>query len=176
MTKKYSAVESTIIVELRESGKSYREIAKSVGRTEFAIQTFFRRQREALAKEAEKVARVPRVRTRQRVEAVRASCAFTLTPALEVVEQAGGVERFVAEVVTRVPVPGWRVRVADDEDAKHHALLTARRAAAERGAEIVVFDRERVIVAERPSHAWDRTPEELRGDAFVVIPVVLDPA
>jgi len=176
MTKKYGAIESTMIVGLRESGKSYREIAKSVGRTEFAIQTFFRRHREALAKEAEKVARVPRVRTRPRVEALRASCAFTLTPAVEVVEQAGGVERFVAEVVTRVPVPGWRVRVVDDEDAKHHALIAVRASAAARGAEIVVFDRERVIVAERPAHAWDRTPDELRGDAFVVIPVVLDPA
>lgn len=172
----YETNEIDSIFELRRQGKTYREIAEVVGRTPKAIEVFYNAHK---ARPSAKPMQ-PRVRVRPKTSnespASRVACAFTLTPALEVVEQAGGVDRFVAEVVTRVPVPGWRVRVARDEDAQHHALLTARAAAASRGAEIVVFDRERVIVAERPAHAWDRTPEELRGDAFVVIPIVFEPA
>jgi hypothetical protein len=173
----YGKSEIDTIFELRRQGKTYREIAEVIDRTPKAIEVFYNSHKARTSTAPMQ----PRVRVRRdRVSSSETppanSCAFTLTPPLEVVEQAGGVDRFVAEVVSRVPVPGWRVRVARGDDAQHHALITARAAAASRGAEIVVFDRERSIVAERPSHAWDRTPEELRGDAYVVIPIVFERA
>lgn len=182
----FSEAEFVRVGELLDSGKSQREIAQILGRPRTSIQRVIKRIREVdllgrvldgVEPEPVSPPETPKQPERAPLRtAPRQAFGFTLTPSVEMVEAHGGVDLYVSEVVQRIPMPGWQISVRRGEDDRLQALMIARTAAKGRGADLVVYDRERLIVSERPAHAWDRTPEELATDAYFVIPVVATPA
>jgi len=162
---------------LHEEGKTAEEMVPLLRRRGFApsvsqVKYALRNKREPRSPlvEAEPVddapAREPRYRSRRSAPQV---VVLTIPDALIEAETLTAVRALALRLAGAAPLPGYAARVAESEEDAYHALMTVRAAARARGAELVVVDRSRLLVAERPANRWDRDPAGL--DRFFVVPL-----